>query len=284
MPETAAALLLAARKALIAADVEGSSLDARLLLQAAGGFSHEQLVANPEVEIEVEAAAKFQNFIQRRLLQEPVSRILGSREFYGRNFLVTPAVLDPRPDTETLVDLVLQRARPHHKTVLDLGAGSGAIVITLLSELPRSTGTAVDLSQEALNVVNRNATLLGVEHRLHLHNGSWFQGLSGKFDLIVSNPPYIVHSDIEGLGAEVKHFDPHLALDGGGDGLMAYRDLALGAPEFLAKGGLLAVEIGAGQSYDVAEIFMARGFILTEKRKDLGGHDRVLAFEKINES
>ncbi len=284
MRETAAALLQAARKALIEADIEGSSLDARVLLQSASSLSHEELVAHPDAQIEVEAVSKFQNFIERRLLHEPVSRILGWREFYGRNFLVTPAVLDPRPDTETLVDLILQRTRLQHKMVLDLGAGSGAIVITLLAELARLTGTAVDLSQEALDVVDHNATVLGVAHRLQLHNGFWFQGLTGTFDLIVSNPPYIVHSQIEGLGAEVKHFDPHLALDGGDDGLTAYRHLAKGAPEFLAKGGVLAVEIGAGQSQDVADIFTATGFTLIEKRKDLSGHDRALAFEKINDS
>ncbi len=279
MRETLATQLQAARKAFMAVDLEPAGLDARLLLQAATGLSHEELVASPEAEMSPEQSKIFAGFVARRLLEEPVSRILGTREFYGRNFEVTPAVLDPRADTESLIELVLELGTAPQGRLLDIGTGSGAIAITLLCEIAGATGMAVDLSADALHVARKNALANGVSGRLHFHLGSWFAGLAEKFDLIVSNPPYIPHGEIAGLGDEVKNFDPHLALDGGADGLFAYRALAAGAAEHLNPKGTLVVEIGAGQEADVTAIFEGHGFQGCGKRKDLGGHVRALAFK-----
>ena len=276
--ETIAALLQEARKALFDADIELSALDARLLLQAAGGLTHEQLIAEPNLILPADKISRFKSFIDRRLQHEPVTRILGEREFYGRLFQVSPAVLDPRADTETIVELTLQLMGQETIRILDLGTGSGAIAITLLAERPNWSGIAVDLSADALEIAKANGTALGVAGRLAFHNGTWFDGISEKFDLIVSNPPYIPHSDIFELSLEVQNFDPHLALDGGRDGLEAYRAIAAGSAKHLNSKGLVILEIGAGQSAEVTQIFVTRGFELTDQKSDLGGHVRALAF------
>jgi release factor glutamine methyltransferase len=278
MCETVASLLLAARKALVAADIDGSALDARLLLQSASGLGHEEIVAGPDVEVDEAAAQQFKKFLERRLKHEPISRILGVREFYGREFLVTPAVLDPRPDTEALVELALQLTTPKPVRLLDLGTGTGALAISLLAELPQSTGIAVDLSLAALDVAKHNAAALGFGDRLSFLHSSWFSKLSCSFDLIVSNPPYIVRDEIYSLGEEVRNFDPHLALDGGNDGLDAYRAIAFDVLAFLKPQGLVVLEIGAGQKTDVVQIFAGAGLNLLAQREDLGGHVRALAF------
>jgi release factor glutamine methyltransferase len=275
-----AAVLKAARQRLIAADIDGSALDARLLLEAACGLTHEDVVAMPERVLSLSELQKFEMLLLRRLAHEPVSRILGTREFYGREFLVTPDVLDPRPDTETLIELALELLTPSHHSLLDLGTGSGAIVVTLLAERFALNGVAVDVSQAALEVARQNAGQ--VAPRLQFHRGSWFEGLTGKFDLIVSNPPYISKLDIPGLGDEVKNFDPHLALDGGQDGLDAYRSIAAGAGAFLSDIGFVILEIGAGQREDVAKIFADKEFAFIDQRQDLGGHTRALAFSWQN--
>lgn len=278
MPDTIASVLAAARKSLIAVDIDGSALDARLLLQAASGFTHEELIVSPEKVIDSATLQKFSDYLKRRLAHEPVSRILATREFYGRSFHVTPSVLDPRADTEALIELVLVRHHNSAKRLLDIGTGSGAILITLLAERSAFHGVAVDVSPEALHVAKVNGLANGVSGRLHLHQGSWFSGLDGTFDLIVSNPPYIPHGDIAGLEVDVKAYDPHLALDGGADGLFAYRAIAADARLFLSAKGEIAVEIGAGQHADVVTIFEAHGFSLLATRKDLGGHVRALIF------
>ena len=277
--ETIAALLQEARKALFDADIELSALDARLLLQAASGLAHEQLIAEPNLILPADKISRFKNFIDRRLQHEPVTRILGEREFYGRPFQVSPAVLDPRADTETIVELTLQLMGQETIRILDLGTGSGAIAITLLAERPNWSGIAVDLSADALEIAKANSIALSVAGRLAFHNGTWFDGISEKFDLIVSNPPYITHTDIFELSLEVQNFDPHMALDGGGDGLDAYRAIAAGSAKHLNSKGLVILEIGAGQSADVIQIFVAQGFELADQKSDLGGHVRALAFK-----
>jgi release factor glutamine methyltransferase len=276
--ETIAALLQEARKALFDADIELSALDSRLLLQAATGLTHEQLISEPNVVLAADEIAKFKNFVNRRLNHEPVTRILGEREFYGRSFQVSPAVLDPRADTETIIELTLQLLGKDPKRILDLGTGSGAIAITLLAERPNWSGIAADISSDALEIAKANAKALGVADRLAFYNGAWFDGMAEKFDLIVSNPPYIPHFEVFDLSLEVQNYDPHLALDGGNDGLEAYRAIAAGAADHLKPNGLVMVEIGAGQSADVTEIFENRGFELNGQKSDLGGHVRALGF------
>ena len=276
--ETIAALLQQARKNLFDADIELSALDARLLLQSASGLNHEDLIAQPNMVLADDKVAKFKTFIERRLNHEPVTRILGEREFYGRPFQVSPAVLDPRADTETIIELILELLGEEPKRFVDLGTGSGAIAITLLAERPNWSGISVDISVEALKIAQTNAVALGVGQRLAFHNSSWFDGITEKFDLIVSNPPYIPHREVFELSLEVQNYDPHLALDGGRDGLEAYKAIATQAADHLNSNGLVILEIGAGQCADVTQIFEAQGFALSRHKSDLGGHIRALAF------
>ncbi len=276
-PDRLASLLAAATARLKAAGSDTPVLDARLLLQAAGGMTREELILGPDRALTEEQLARYERFIARREQHEPVSRILGTREFYGRTFRVTPATLDPRPDTETLIDAALPMM-PQGARILDLGTGTGAIAVTLLAERPDASGIATDLSPEALAVEQVNADANGVAQRLGFAQGSWFEPVSGLFDMILSNPPYIPESEIEGLSADVRNFDPRLALLGGNDGLDPYRVIASRSAAHLAAGGHVLVEIGAGQAEDVTAIFGARGFMLHGQYQDLGGHVRCLAF------
>jgi release factor glutamine methyltransferase len=274
-PDSIAGALLAARRRL-ALISDTAALDARLLLQAAANVSHEDIIAEPERRLSAEALAQFEAFMTRRLAHEPVSRILGARDFYGRSFRLTPDVLDPRPDTETLIDAALALIRPRSR-LLDLGTGSGIIAVTLLAERPDTTGVATDLSPEALAIARSNAERHGVLSRLQLRQGSWFAPVSGSFDLILSNPPYIPASDIPGLAADVRDYDPLAALTGGPDGLEAYRAIARHAAAHLNPDGHVLVEIGAGQADDVSALFAAAGFHNIKRFQDLGGHDRCLS-------
>jgi release factor glutamine methyltransferase len=275
--ERAKPLLDRASARLKAAGCETPGLDARLLLQHVTGLSREDIILGPDREVSEAESARFDSLVWRRESREPVSRILGEREFYGRVFRVTPDVLDPRPDTETLVTRAIE-VLPPAGNLLDLGTGTGAIILTILAERPRSRGTAVDISSAALLVAAGNARALGVEERLRLHQGSWFDGLSGTFDLIVSNPPYIPTADISGLSPDVRNFDPALALVGGDDGLDPYRSIASGAARHLAAQGRVLVEIGAGQEKDVEAIFAREGFQAAGRHRDLGQHVRCLEF------
>ncbi|PZF75165.1 peptide chain release factor N(5)-glutamine methyltransferase [Aestuariivirga litoralis] len=278
-PDQLASLLAAASARLKAAGSDTPVLDARLLLQAAAGFSREDLIMGPDCTLSPGQAARFESFIARREEHEPVSRILGEREFYGRAFKVTPDTLDPRPDTETIIEAALPRIGKGAR-LLDLGTGTGAIAITLLAERPESTGVATDLSPAALAVAGENARALGVADRLTLLEGSWLEPVTGAFDIILSNPPYIPAGDIATLSPDVRNHDPGLALVGGTDGLDPYRIIASGAAAHLAAGGHVLVEIGAGQAEDITAIFTQHGFRAAGRYRDLGGHERCLAFNR----
>jgi len=279
-PDHLASLLAAATQRLTAAGSDTPTLDARLLLQAATGLTREDLILGPDRQPTPAQRACFESFIARREAHEPVSRILGEREFYGRAFRVTPDTLDPRPDTETLIEAALPLMAKGAR-LLDLGTGTGAIAITLLAERPDASGTATDLSPAALAVARENAARLGVADRLTLVEGSWFVPVAGTFDIVLSNPPYIPSGDIASLSPDVRQFDPALALSGGTDGLAPYRIIASGAAVHLAAGGHVLVEIGAGQADDIEAIFAAAGFRPTARHRDLGGHDRGLAFNRF---
>jgi release factor glutamine methyltransferase len=279
-PDTLASLLAAATRRLTAAGSDTPTLDARLLLQAAAGLTREDLILGPDRALTPEQLSAFEGFVGRREGHEPVSRILGEREFYGRVFKVTPATLDPRPDTETIIEAAL-KLMPRAARLLDLGTGTGAIAITLLAERPDAIGLATDLSPEALAVARENAARLGVGDRLTLLEGSWFAPVTRAFDIILSNPPYIPASEIAGLAPDVRNFDPALALSGGTDGLDPYRIIASGAAAHLGEAGHVLVEIGAGQADDVEAIFAARGFAAAGRHRDLGGHERCLAFNRV---
>jgi release factor glutamine methyltransferase len=220
--------------------------------------------------------------LARRAAHEPVSRIVGHRHFWTLNLSVTPDTLDPRPDTETLIEAAVA-AIPDRKTpltVLDLGTGTGALLIALLSEYPEATGVGVDLSPGALAVAKANAEAHGVGDRAAFRQGSWADGVQGPFDLIMSNPPYIEQGDLAGLPPEVREHDPMLALDGGTDGLDAYRAIVPELSRLMTGGGLAILEIGAGQGDDVVAIADANGLKSTERRRDLGGIERALSFKR----
>ena len=276
---TVKALLQEARILLNQVDVETPSLDARLLLQGASGLSQADMIASPDQTITPEITGLFRTLIKRRAAHEPVSRILGRREFYGRNFRVTPYVLDPRADTETLIDMALEKLPVESSArILDLGTGSGIIALTLLAERQKAHAVAVDISEKALAIAHINGQELAVVDRCDFLLGKWFAPVAGSFDLVISNPPYIESAIIPSLDTDVKDHDPHLALDGGPDGLQAYRDIAQGASPHLAPQGFVMVEIGAGQASDVTGIFENAGLALESSRQDLSGHIRCLGF------
>jgi release factor glutamine methyltransferase len=231
--------------------------------------------------IDSAAREKLDAYAARRLAGEPVWRILGEREFWGLPFRLSPATLEPRPDSETLVEAALA-ALPERRddalSILDLGTGSGCLLIALLSEFRAARGVGVDLSEEACATARGNAVLNGVADRAAIRQGEWTRGLSQRFDLIVSNPPYIPTAEIATLSPAVREHDPLLALDGGDDGLACYRALAASLPDSLAPGGLAVLEIGAGQGPDVTALMDAAGLRFAGSRRDLGGHQRALLF------
>ncbi|HRD75237.1 MAG TPA: peptide chain release factor N(5)-glutamine methyltransferase, partial [Hyphomicrobiaceae bacterium] len=219
--------------------------------------------------------------LTRRLAREPVWRILGQRAFYGLELQIGPAVLDPRPDTETLVDVVLEATADAGAAaplrILDLGTGSGAILLALLHERPSARGVGVDRSAAALQIARRNGEQLGLNDRVAWIESDWFAGVSGRFDVIVSNPPYIPTGEIAGLDPEVRNHDPRAALDGGGDGLDAYRAIVAGVAQHLAPGGLVAFEIGDIQGPAVSALMFSAGLELVGGvRRDLSERPRVV--------
>lgn len=219
----------------------------------------------------------------RRIKGESVARIIGEREFYGLAFTLNAATLEPRPDTELLVDLAIKRL-PAEGRLLDLGTGTGCIPISILANSPDASGMASDLSEEALKAARHNAGRHGVDARLSFAQGSWFEALTadaGRFDLITSNPPYIASSVIPTLSPEVQDFDPALALDGGVDGLDPYRIIIAQAPDFLLPDGQILLEIGYDQGQTVSELLAAAGFSGIAIHKDFAGLDRVASAHHI---
>ena len=272
----------AAKARLQAAGVDGPVIDARLLVEAAAGASRTDIIADPRRVLTEEQAATLESFIARRERREPVSHILGRKGFWKIMLQVTADVLTPRPDTETLVELVLRdlpEAKPF--SVLDLGVGSGAIILAILAERPAGKGLGVDVSDEALAVARENAANLGLAGRVALLRGDWTRGLGdASFDLVVANPPYVRSAEIAGLAPEVRDHEPRLALDGGLDGLAAYRELAPEILRVLKPGCPFAVEIGYDQSTEVEALFKAAGAEAVATHKDLANRDRVVAGAK----
>lgn len=277
-------LLSEGMKALAAAGIEAPAREARLLLTLAAQVPPAVMIGFPERPVDAAGASSFRALLARRADREPMSHLIGEREFWSLPFLVSRDVLDPRPDSEALVEAVLAeiRDRATPRRVLDLGTGSGCLLITLLRELPAAKGWGVDLSAAALDMARRNATRLGVAERVTLREGRWTAALTAAevapFDLIVSNPPYIVRGEIDHLAPEVARHEPRLALDGGADGLDAYRALAPLIAAHLAPTGLAALEIGLGQAADVTHLFVAAGMVAVGRQRDLAGHERCLLF------
>ncbi len=263
--------LRAAAARLGAAGVPEATGDARRLLAAAAGLAPGRLDAG--AVLGAAAATRFEGFVAARARRQPVAQILGVRAFWGRDFAVTPDVLDPRPETETLVAAALEAP---FARVLDLGTGSGALLVTLLAERPGATGMGTDISAAALAVVRANAAAHGVAGRAAFRQADWCAGLDGRFDLVVANPPYIAEAELAGLAPEVRDWEPRGALTPGPDGLAAYRTIARDAGALLAPEGRLVLEAGAGQAAAVAALLAGAGFAGVVTRADLDGRQRVV--------
>ena len=276
------ALIQAAAARLQAAGIEAPTREARLLLGHASGLTPTRIMAYPEHAIDAATVAAFQHLVARRVAREPVARILGSREFWSLNFTVTPATLDPRPDSETIVEAALEclADKKSKLSIIDFGTGTGCLLLALLSELPNATGLGVDRSEAAARVAAGNARQLGFADRARFIVGDWANALAGPVDLIVSNPPYIPAGDIAGLEPEVREHDPLTALVGGADGLDPYRLLAPETARLLRPGGHVVFEVGQGQADDVARFGQAAGLVLREQRVDLGGIPRAVVLGK----
>jgi release factor glutamine methyltransferase len=269
-----------------AADLDTPELDARLLAGAAFGLDKLNLTLDEKKEAAPEGVARLKALAERRLGGEPVARLLGHKEFYGLDFALNAETLVPRPETELVVDVGLAAIKAIEAPVLlDLGTGSGCIAIALLVHAPGATAIATELSDGALEMARRNAERLGVSDRLDLRQGSWCAPLrpNESFDLVVANPPYVETEIIPQLPVEVSTYDPVLALDGGEDGLAAYRAIAEGLQGRLRLGGSLVVEIGSEQGIEVGALLTTAGFGGIDIRKDLAGLDRVVVAHQIGE-
>ena len=252
-------------------------LDARVLIMAATGFTPTDIIARGTEYPSADIINLISDYAVRRIAGEPVDYILGYREFYGRRFRISKDVLSPRPETEMLVDAALGLSKNKPKAhILDLGTGSGAIIISILAELEEVEGVAVDISETALEIAQENAVVHDVDGRLTCLQGSWFTPVSSRFDIIVSNPPYITARAMKELDVEVKDYDPDLALCGGEDGLTAYRDILAKAVNYLSPNGILLFEIGYDQGLLVNALLDDAGFTDISVHKDLSGHDRMI--------
>lgn len=265
------------------AGLETPDMDAALLLEHACGATTIDRMTAPEKQMTPSQSDSFSSFVERRLLREPVHRIIGEREFYGLTLGLNEATLIPRPDTEILVEMVLpfvheRIALSGNCSILDLGTGTGAIALAILSQAPLATATATDLEPRALEMAKKNAERHQLQKRLSTIQSDWFENVSERYDLIISNPPYIVSKVINDLAADVRDYDPMLALDGGDDGLIAYRIIASQAAAYLKSGGRIAVEIGFDQRLSVSTLFNQADFATFVTKNDLSGNNRALFF------
>jgi release factor glutamine methyltransferase len=285
----------AARRALAArfksSAVDSAEIDARLLIGAVLNLDLTGMITAAARTLTSDESNRLESFARRRLAGEPLARIVGIKEFWGLPLTLSPATLVPRPDTETLVELALEMLRAgetidrpldRQLRIADLGTGTGAILLALLSEMPDATGIGTDISAEVLRTAEHNATRLGLSGRAAFIRCDYASALSGPFDLIVSNPPYIRSADIAGLAPEVRDHDPHAALDGGADGLDAYRVLIAQAAGLLAPGAVLVVEAGQGQASQIEDIMTTAGLTLPGPPKaDLAGIRRAVGARKL---
>ena len=264
-----------------AAGIDDADVDARVLAGHALHLDRARLVSQSDRVLEAREVNAISGLAARRLKREPVSRILGRKEFWSLALAITSDVLVPRPETETVVEgaldfVVRNGLRMEKLRILDIGTGSGALLVALLNELPNATGIGTDISRAALEAAQINVAQFGFESRSSLIACDMAAGVQGQFDLVVSNPPYIARGQIASLAPEVRDYDPMMALDGGGDGLTAYRSISADAKRILAQGGRLFVEMGAGQEPAVRELFTNAGLVVGIARNDLAGTPRVL--------
>lgn len=283
LPHTLGGLLAHARHSLAEAGIADCALEARLIVEHFTHTTRIDAIAAPERRVRTEEVEAVVQAIGRRLAGWPVHRLLGYREFYGLNLHLSPATLEPRPDTETLVDLVLPYARQivarqGSCRILDLGTGTGAIALALLSAIPEAQAIGVDICERALETARANAELNGYSQRFGIVKSNWLDSVTGEFHVVVSNPPYIRTDDLEHLEPAVRDHDPGISLDGGPDGLSAYRTIAASVGKHIAEDGFIAVETGYDQKAAVEVVFKQNGFRLKSAARDLGGRDRAMAF------
>ena len=263
-----------AAQSLRAAGIDSAARDARALVAQALGVAANRIVLLGSDPIDLKAQERLAGYLERRLRHEPVSKITGWRQFWGRDFHISKAVLDPRPETETVIVEALKHPAA---TVLDLGTGSGILAVTLMAEWPKAQALATDISPAALAVASKNAARYDIGDRLSFAQSNWFEGVQGEFDLIVANPPYIAMEEMAGLDRDVRDFDPHIALTPGGDGLDPYRVIAAAVGRHLSPDGRVIVEIGHQQAADVLQIFQDAGLSSLCCHPDLAGRDRVIS-------
>jgi len=270
--------LVSATQILNGAGVDGGARDARRIMAAALDVAAHRVTLMADQEMDDMAEAAFFASILKRAERHPLSHLVGGRSFYDRWFAVTPDVLDPRPETETLIATALEEP---FQEVLDLGTGSGAILLTLLAERPQAVGLGTDVSEAALRVATGNAEALDVLDRVHFGVSDWFTAVGGQYDLIVSNPPYIAAEEMDDLQPEVRLYEPRIALTDEADGLTAYRKITAGAPDHLTPGGRLIVEIGPTQANAVTDLFESAGFTGIRVVADLDGRDRIVVGQRL---
>lgn len=261
--------------------IESASLDGRILLEYVLSVSREQLLFSLDLPITSEQYARLKVLVEKRSKRQPIAQLIGKREFWGMNFVVSEDTLDPRPDSETLIEYVLEHIpnRADALRVLDLGTGTGCLLLALLSELPAASGVGVDYCENALLIAKENAMALGLSGRTQFARGDWCQQVEGKFDIILANPPYIPTGVIPTLDPEVSEFEPILALDGGADGFSCYRKIMKDVPALMATNGFVAFELGMGQQGGLEEIAVENGLEAVGVKHDLIGIARCIIFQ-----
>ena len=256
------------------------SLDARIVLREVLNLDEKEFILQPKIQVSSGNLGKIQKIVERRLKGEPISKIFGRRDFYSSTFLISTEVLDPRPESELIVDIannfILDKK---FKNVLDLGTGSGCILLSILKENKKINGIGTDISFDAINIAKQNSSNLNLDERALFIVSNWFDSIDGSYDLIVSNPPYISSAEITNLSSNVKNYDPLVSLDGGSDGLACYKQIADDVNRIIRKNGRLILEIGYNQADDVIKIFESNEFYLLKKYNDISGLDRILTFQ-----
>ena len=263
--------------------IETHELDARIILKEVLSFSDKDLILNQDFLIPKNLIKKIISFELRRIKGEPISKIFKKRDFYNSTFIISKDVLDPRPETELIIDIANDFIKNNYvKNILDLGTGSGCILLSILKEHKTISGTGIDLSKKAIDIAIKNSRKLFLEKQSNFFISNWLDSINDTYDLIVSNPPYIPSTDIENLPKDIKNFDPILSLDGGSDGLDSFRKIAKDLKRVINKNGVIILEIGYNQALKVIKIFESLDFVLVRKYNDISGLDRVLAFKIKN--
>lgn len=255
--------------------------DVRLIFQHVLGLSHEDFITQSDYVLSEQNKTEINALLSKRLQGMPITKVIGHREFFGRLFLTNEHTLDPRPDSEILIDCCLTHLKKSTPSILDLGTGTGCLVITLACEKPNASGIAVDLSEETLKVTKKNIDRYNLGNRITCQKSDWFSSvLDQKFDVIISNPPYIPTKDIAGLETTVRDYDPHLALDGGTDGLAPYKIILSQAHDYLKEDGIVALEFGHTQKEAISALAKDTGWHIKEHQSDLEGRDRCVVLTK----